>query len=423
MRSPCVVPEQRRHRRAVVGDPAVGVGDGDAVGRVLDERPEAGAACADLLGGPGVLRLDEAPRRDVGGAGGEDEERVDEGPQQGLVLGGLMIEDVAGEEDAGDAVVGRDEPDRHEERDPVLVEGDQAHHDEEVEVHLDGAAGEVHEDGRRGHETGAGDAGSGAPAQARLKRGRAGEQGDESRLEKAVTHRLAPDHAEDGDPGDVQPEHDEHGPVAGGPQVGRQGSAAGERVAERLVPTGDRDHLLSSVSGCAPLIPLRKRWTFFSGSSGDLASSFVRAEDESPWPRRRRLALGGLLVVTGVLHFVVPEPYVRIIPSALPDDWARPLVYASGAAELAGGVGLLVAPTSAVGWFVAALFGGRLPGERPDGRGLPERRDDPAPPAAGAAGVGGPAGRPPPTPPHLSLLAAGSRLPRRDPAAKTVGGG
>ena len=77
---------------------------------------------------------------------------------------------------------------------------------------------------------------------------------------------------------------------------------------------------------------------------------------ESVWERRRRLGLGALLVVTGVLHFVVPDPYVRIIPSALPDGWARPLVYGSGVAELAGGAGLLLAPSSAVGWFVAALL-------------------------------------------------------------------
>ena len=78
--------------------------------------------------------------------------------------------------------------------------------------------------------------------------------------------------------------------------------------------------------------------------------------DEGVWGRRRRLALGGLLVVTGILHFVVPGPYERIIPSLLPDGWARPLVYVSGAAELAGGAGLLLAPTTAMGWFVAALL-------------------------------------------------------------------
>ena len=78
--------------------------------------------------------------------------------------------------------------------------------------------------------------------------------------------------------------------------------------------------------------------------------------DEGVWGRRRRLGLGALLVVTGVLHFVAPDPYVRIIPSALPDAWARPLVYVSGAAELAGGAGLLLAPTTAIGWFVAGLL-------------------------------------------------------------------
>ncbi len=74
------------------------------------------------------------------------------------------------------------------------------------------------------------------------------------------------------------------------------------------------------------------------------------------WGRRARLGLGVLLVVTGVLHFVAPEPYVRIIPKAFPSDWARPLVFVSGAAELGGGVALLGAPTSFVGWFVAALL-------------------------------------------------------------------
>jgi uncharacterized membrane protein len=61
------------------------------------------------------------------------------------------------------------------------------------------------------------------------------------------------------------------------------------------------------------------------------------------------------LLCTGVLHFVVPDPYVRIIPRAFPEDWARPLVYVSGAAELAGGVTLLTRWRPA-GWFVDALL-------------------------------------------------------------------
>jgi uncharacterized membrane protein len=77
---------------------------------------------------------------------------------------------------------------------------------------------------------------------------------------------------------------------------------------------------------------------------------------EDAWARRRRWGLGGLLVVTGLLHFAVPRIYDDIIPSVLPGRWARPLVYVSGAAELAGGGLLLAAPSPAVGWFVAVLL-------------------------------------------------------------------
>lgn len=76
-------------------------------------------------------------------------------------------------------------------------------------------------------------------------------------------------------------------------------------------------------------------------------------DEESAGQRRGRLALAGLLLVTGVLHFVVPDPYVRIIPRVLPEDWARPLVYASGMAELVGGALLL---KRRGGWFVVALL-------------------------------------------------------------------
>ena len=76
-------------------------------------------------------------------------------------------------------------------------------------------------------------------------------------------------------------------------------------------------------------------------------------DEETTGKRRGRLALAGLLLVTGVLHFVVPDPYVRIIPKVLPDDWARPLVYASGVAELLGGALLL---KRRGGWFVVALL-------------------------------------------------------------------
>ncbi|GAA1073445.1 DoxX family protein [Nocardiopsis metallicus] len=51
------------------------------------------------------------------------------------------------------------------------------------------------------------------------------------------------------------------------------------------------------------------------------------------------LALGGLFVGSGVLHFVAPKPFEAIMPRQLPAH--REFVYGSGAAELACGLGLL----------------------------------------------------------------------------------
>ena len=51
------------------------------------------------------------------------------------------------------------------------------------------------------------------------------------------------------------------------------------------------------------------------------------------------LALGGLFVGSGVLHFVAPGPFEAIMPRRLPAH--REFVYGSGAVELACGIGLL----------------------------------------------------------------------------------
>jgi uncharacterized membrane protein len=55
-----------------------------------------------------------------------------------------------------------------------------------------------------------------------------------------------------------------------------------------------------------------------------------------PTAERRARILAGALVVMGVLHFVAPAPFERIVPRALgrPRTW----VYLSGVAELAGGI-------------------------------------------------------------------------------------
>lgn len=55
--------------------------------------------------------------------------------------------------------------------------------------------------------------------------------------------------------------------------------------------------------------------------------------------RAAPLALGGLFVGSGVLHFVAPKPFEAIMPRRLPAH--REFVYGSGVAELACGIGLL----------------------------------------------------------------------------------
>lgn len=53
-----------------------------------------------------------------------------------------------------------------------------------------------------------------------------------------------------------------------------------------------------------------------------------------------RFATAAGFVGIGVTHFVSPEPFVQMMPSALPAPLA--LVYVSGAAEICGGIGLLI---------------------------------------------------------------------------------
>jgi uncharacterized membrane protein len=61
-------------------------------------------------------------------------------------------------------------------------------------------------------------------------------------------------------------------------------------------------------------------------------------------PRLKFLAglipLAIFFIVAGILHFAFPTPYLRIVPPFLP--WPGMLVVVSGAAEIAGGVGLLL---------------------------------------------------------------------------------
>lgn len=51
------------------------------------------------------------------------------------------------------------------------------------------------------------------------------------------------------------------------------------------------------------------------------------------------LVLGAVFVVAGLLHFVYPKVYERVVPPYLPAPLA--LVYVSGVAEVAGGLGVV----------------------------------------------------------------------------------
>ena len=64
---------------------------------------------------------------------------------------------------------------------------------------------------------------------------------------------------------------------------------------------------------------------------------------------------GPSFIVTGLLHFLVPKSYEAMMPRCLPAH--RELVFASGVAEIAGGVGLMHPRTrSWAGWWLIATL-------------------------------------------------------------------
>jgi uncharacterized membrane protein len=68
-----------------------------------------------------------------------------------------------------------------------------------------------------------------------------------------------------------------------------------------------------------------------------------------------RVVLTIAMVTVGVLHFVFPAPFAHIVPAYLPAPFV--LVYLSGVAEIAGGLGLIVERTRrAAGYGLIALY-------------------------------------------------------------------
>ncbi|MEL6911524.1 MAG: DoxX family protein [Cyanobacteria bacterium J06555_3] len=61
------------------------------------------------------------------------------------------------------------------------------------------------------------------------------------------------------------------------------------------------------------------------------------------------------IVIVGTIHFVVPEPFIKIVPELLP--YPAAIVYLSGFFEILGGVGLLIpAVSQAAAWGLVLLF-------------------------------------------------------------------
>ena len=68
-----------------------------------------------------------------------------------------------------------------------------------------------------------------------------------------------------------------------------------------------------------------------------------------------RIVLAVFFVVAGSLHFFLPHVYLKIMPSYLPHPLA--LIYISGAAEILGGIGLIIPQTRhAAAWGLVALL-------------------------------------------------------------------
>jgi uncharacterized membrane protein len=73
------------------------------------------------------------------------------------------------------------------------------------------------------------------------------------------------------------------------------------------------------------------------------------------WPARMRLAMALALLFAGSDHWINPQRYLPMMPPWIPLHLE--LVLFTGAAEIAGGIGLLWARTSRLaGWMLAVYF-------------------------------------------------------------------
>ena len=69
-----------------------------------------------------------------------------------------------------------------------------------------------------------------------------------------------------------------------------------------------------------------------------------------------RRAFGPFFIFAGIMHFLIPRTYEAIVPHWLPAH--RAIVYASGVAEIAGGLGVMHPRTRRLAswWSIATLI-------------------------------------------------------------------
>lgn len=75
---------------------------------------------------------------------------------------------------------------------------------------------------------------------------------------------------------------------------------------------------------------------------------------EADWPQRMRLAMAIALVAVGTDHWANPQRYLAMMPPWVPLHYE--MVLFTGAAEIAGAMGIMVRRTRALAGFAGALF-------------------------------------------------------------------
>jgi hypothetical protein len=195
-------------------------GDGD----LAKERDDA--VLAPQLGANVLV---QPPRDDAHRSGTHDEHPVDGRPSPWMVDRPRMVVDRRRGERSRDSVVRDDVRERQEEGEPVLVEGDDGDHHEEVEMRLDHAAGSVNQQHRGRQQTDRDQRGTRPPA-ATAQRSEHRARGERRAVTQGVKHVVALERCVDGEAGRVEPQQSHQRPVAALPDIVRERPSDGQAL-------------------------------------------------------------------------------------------------------------------------------------------------------------------------------------------------